>query len=177
MMPRFRKKTRVGDVIKIPGDGDSAVLCTTLFSSEIYKDLILLAIFPNDAVRDLEILPSSIQSLVYTSAAPIASGRWSLVDRLAVPLHVADYSMRISAGAVWCEDERLREATQKDRGLLPVMDCAGMTLVEAYISFLQTEQGEKKYFTKNRQRFEKFLSRFDEVVKLRGTLEGGGSLS
>jgi hypothetical protein len=163
-MGRFRQKTIPGNIIHIGGDTVSPALCVTLFSSTVYKDLILLAIMPAEDVSDVHISPSSIQSMVYTSAVPIAKKRWPVVGQVECPSNLGAYSMRISAGNVWCGDEQLREANQRDRDILPVMDCAGMTLVEAYIAFLRSQRPEKKYFTRNRERFARFLARVAEFA-------------
>jgi hypothetical protein len=41
-------------------------------------------------------------------------------------------SLRIIAGDVWLQDERLRSATAQDLDSIPVMDVAGGALVEKW---------------------------------------------
>ena len=127
-----KKNVEVGEVALIPLEGGGFIPGKVLYLSAYFKDVILLALFPQKL--DAETMPASLPDrpslLLYTSQLPITKGRWKSVGAQGLRKNEIGIAKRIVANAVWLDDEELRPATDEDRASLPKMSVCGAGWVE-----------------------------------------------
>jgi hypothetical protein len=123
-------------VIGIPGSEPGAMRAAkVLFCSKRYRDVILIAFSDrlSGAQKNVEFVPAEFNGQrAYTAAQIIRSGRWPVLGHCALTELEKNASLRIVAGDVWLQDERLRPATAHDLDSIPAMDMAGAALVEKW---------------------------------------------
>ncbi|EPL07186.1 hypothetical protein [Pseudomonas sp. CF161] len=124
-------KTAVGDIVLIPlaqGFRPAKVL----YVSQRYKDTLLLGLYATtvNSVHMPADLPDGFGLTLYTSKAPIRTGRWLQVGNQALTAPQRGLDRRIVANELWQGDEHLGPASAQDQLDLPQMLVMGAGLVE-----------------------------------------------
>lgn len=141
-----RKKVSVGDIVTISLPDSHVAYARVLFLSQVYKDVMLLGLYGPDlqSLEGADLDGLRFVSMVYASAATVRAGRWKTV--LSQPIEDdLQYSLRINASTLWCGDERIRKADQRDKQLYPIMRVSAESAVEQYVRCVHGQGGDSKF--------------------------------
>ena len=123
-------KTAEGDLISIQR-GNRTFTCKVLYSSEIFRDVILLAVFRAEgAERGTKLADREPDLLIYTSAKCLGREGWEKIGFEPVLDSERQRSRRIVGGEIWLGDREIGPASGADSKKLPRMQVAGCLAVE-----------------------------------------------
>jgi hypothetical protein len=118
-----RKKVDEGDLLAIKV-GERTFAGKVLFTSEIFRDVVLLAIYLSESNgREPDLL-------LYTVGSCIGSSGWGKIGSEAVTDAERKLSKRIVGGEVWLGDTELGPAQRSEWKSLPKMEVYGCKAVE-----------------------------------------------
>jgi hypothetical protein len=161
--PKTRKHNLTKHLIGVPLDNGLNAVCVVLWQSSYFRNLITLGIsatqlpsgqYPNQI--------DSVISLIDTGANVVRSGYWHLGSPIDVIIP-SEFSTRICAGNIWCDDKPLRDLTSEDIGNVPPFGCAGMGLVQDYIRFLYSGLPDAKFHRNQRTIMDRHLINYPIV--------------
>jgi hypothetical protein len=162
--PKTRKRNLTKHLVAVPIDNGFNAVCVVLWQSSYFRNLITIGISATQ-------LPSgryptqfdSVISLIDTSTNVIRSGYWHLGSSVDVTIP-SEFSMRICAGNIWCNDRIIRNLTSEDIGKIPTLGCAGMGLVRSYIHFLYSGSPDAKFHRYQRIIMDRHLVNYPIVL-------------
>jgi len=130
-------RLKEGDIVAVPVESDSLMLCRVLYKSQYFKHVALVGCYG----RFIESLPVALQlqsGLVgvplYTTVQPKKIGSWQRLDNQQLSEQEIQLSLRIVAGDVWLGDNHLGAASETELASLPQMDVYGDRLFARRIS-------------------------------------------
>jgi len=141
-------RLKEGDVVTVPVEDKTLMLCRVLYKSQRFKHVALVGCYG----RFVESLPvaSQLQSglvgnPLYTTVQPKMIASWQRLDNQPLSEQEVQLSLRIVAGDVWLGDKHLGTASHSELASLPKMDVYGDRIfvrrISDRVSSLPTARG------------------------------------
>lgn len=128
-MMKSRKSAIKGDVLSIPV-GDAWAIGKVVFVSEVFKDIMLVALWYPFEEPEKFALDGNPRRLVYTSRKGFAKRGWEIVGKSSITNEEEEYSIRVVDQDVWLGDSVVRQATSDDLKRIRTMIVSGFIRIE-----------------------------------------------